>query len=136
MENLKKNPLSLQLNVEDFAPASNDEKKSLVVMRGKVVISSTRTYRTDFRIVQQGCLIHGTGVIVQAPGDGQIHGEIDLRNAEGGQVTGDGGKLIQPLVKQLMAAPVALQGGEHLVIHVFFSDFFPQYIPPSKIIKH
>ena len=27
MENLKKNPLSLQLNVEDFAPASNDEKK-------------------------------------------------------------------------------------------------------------
>ena len=31
MENLKKNPLSLQLNVEDFAPASNDEKKSLVV---------------------------------------------------------------------------------------------------------
>ena len=33
MENLKKNPLSLQLNVEDFAPASNDEKKSLVVMR-------------------------------------------------------------------------------------------------------
>ena len=29
MENLKKNPLSLQLNVEDFAPASNDEKKSL-----------------------------------------------------------------------------------------------------------
>ena len=33
MENLNKNPLSLQLNVEDFAPASNDEKKSLVVMR-------------------------------------------------------------------------------------------------------
>ena len=36
MENLKKNPLSLQLNVEDFAPASNDEKKSLVVMRESV----------------------------------------------------------------------------------------------------
>ena len=36
MENLKKNPLSLQLNVEDFAPASNDEKKSHVVMRESV----------------------------------------------------------------------------------------------------
>ena len=36
MENLKKTPLSLQLNVEDFAPASNDEKKSLVVMRESV----------------------------------------------------------------------------------------------------
>ena len=36
MEKLKKNPLSLQLNVEDFAPASNDEKKSLVVMRESV----------------------------------------------------------------------------------------------------
>ena len=36
MENLKKNLLSLQLNVEDFAPASNDEKKSLVVMRESV----------------------------------------------------------------------------------------------------
>ena len=28
--------MSLQLNVEDFAPASNDEKKSLVVMRESV----------------------------------------------------------------------------------------------------
>ena len=36
MENLKKNPLSLQLNVEDFAPASNEEKKSLVIMRESV----------------------------------------------------------------------------------------------------
>lgn len=32
----KKNPLSLQLNAEDFAPASNDEKESLVVMRESV----------------------------------------------------------------------------------------------------
>ena len=91
-------------------------KLTVGIILSKVVITSTRTYGTDLRIVQQGCLIHGTGVVVQAPGDGQIHGEIDLRNAEGGQVTGDGGKLIQSLVKQLMAAPVALQGGEHLVI--------------------
>ena len=43
MENLKKNPLSLQLNVEDFAPASNDEKKSLVVMRESAVCAKTRS---------------------------------------------------------------------------------------------
>ena len=36
MENLKKNPLSLHLNVDDFAPASNDEKESLVIMRDSV----------------------------------------------------------------------------------------------------
>ena len=38
MENLKKNPFSLQLNVEDLAPASNEEKKSLVIMRESVNI--------------------------------------------------------------------------------------------------
>lgn len=36
MENVKKNPLSLQLNADDFAPASSEEKKSLVVMRESV----------------------------------------------------------------------------------------------------
>ena len=36
MENMKKNPLSLQLNAEDFLPASNEEKQSLVVMRESV----------------------------------------------------------------------------------------------------
>ena len=36
MENLKKNPLSLHLNVDDFMPATNDEKQSLVVMRESV----------------------------------------------------------------------------------------------------
>lgn len=33
---VKKNPLSLQLKTEDFAPASADEKESLVVMRESV----------------------------------------------------------------------------------------------------
>ena len=36
MENIKKNPLSLQLNAEDFLPASNEEKQSLVIMRESV----------------------------------------------------------------------------------------------------
>ena len=36
MENIKKNPLSMQLNAEDFLPASNEEKQSLVIMRESV----------------------------------------------------------------------------------------------------
>jgi len=36
MENVKKTPLSLHLNVEDFVPASNEEKQSLVIMRESV----------------------------------------------------------------------------------------------------
>lgn len=36
MEKIKKNPLSFQLNDEDFLPASNEEKESLVVMRESV----------------------------------------------------------------------------------------------------
>ncbi len=35
-DKIKKNPLSFQLNVDDFIPASNDEKQSLVVMRESV----------------------------------------------------------------------------------------------------
>ena len=33
---MKKNPLSLQLNADDFAPATKDEKQSLVIMRESV----------------------------------------------------------------------------------------------------
>ena len=33
---VKKNPLSLQLNVDDFVPATADEKESLVIMRESV----------------------------------------------------------------------------------------------------
>jgi len=33
---MKKNPLSLHINTDDFAPATSDEKKSLVVMRDSV----------------------------------------------------------------------------------------------------
>ena len=36
MKEIKKNPLSFQLNADDFLPASNEEKQSLVVMRESV----------------------------------------------------------------------------------------------------
>ena len=33
---MKKNPLSFQLNVDDFVPATDEEKQSLVIMRDSV----------------------------------------------------------------------------------------------------
>ena len=33
---MKKNPLSLQLNTDDFLPASEEEKQSLIIMRESV----------------------------------------------------------------------------------------------------
>ena len=36
MKDIKKNPLSFQLKVDDFIPATADEKQSLVIMRESV----------------------------------------------------------------------------------------------------
>ena len=59
MENIKKNPLSLQLNAEDFLPASNEEKQSLVVMReseGRILLtpSSLERKQTKGLIFEEG----------------------------------------------------------------------------------
>ena len=67
-------------------------------------------------MVQQGGLIHRAGVVVQAPGDGQIHGEIFLRNAEGGEIAGDGVQLLQTLVEQLVPPLISGQGIQHLPV--------------------
>ena len=36
MEEIKKNPLSMQVSMEDFMPASGEDKESLVIMRESV----------------------------------------------------------------------------------------------------
>ena len=36
MEEVKKNPLSMQVSMDDFIPASADDKESLVIMRESV----------------------------------------------------------------------------------------------------
>ena len=55
MENIKKNPLSLQLNAEDFLPASNEEKQSLVVMRESVNFwkDGIRRLKKNFRQIRE-----------------------------------------------------------------------------------
>ena len=67
-------------------------------------------------MVQHGGLIDGAGVVVQAAGDGQVHGEVVLRHAEGGQISCHGVQLVQAQVKELVPAPVALQRGQDLVV--------------------
>ena len=49
-------------------------------------------------MVQHGGLIDGAGVVVQAPGDGQVQGKVILGYAEGGQVLGQRILLVQALV--------------------------------------
>ena len=63
-------------------------------------------------MVQHDGLVDGAGVVVQPPGDGEVHGEVVLGDAEGGQVLHHGGQLLQALVEDLVPAPVALQGGQ------------------------
>ena len=67
-------------------------------------------------MVEHQRLVDGAGVIVQPAGDGQIHGEVRLRHAEGGEILHHGPQLVKALVKGGVHAPVALQRGEHLVV--------------------
>ena len=73
-------------------------------------------------MIQHRRLVHGAGVVVQATGDGQVHLEVVLGYAEGGQIAGHGGQLVQALVKQGVTAAVALQGLEDLFIAAVDGD--------------
>ena len=73
-------------------------------------------------MVQEGGLVHGAGVVVQAPGDGQVYGEILLRHAEVRQVLDHGFQLGKPRVKQLVPAHVALQGRQNLGVRAGDGD--------------
>ena len=67
-------------------------------------------------MIQHDGFVDGAGVVVQAPGDGEIHGEVVLGHSEGAQIFHHGPQLLQALVKDLAAAPVGLQGGEHFCV--------------------
>ena len=67
-------------------------------------------------MVQHDGLVNGAGVVVQATGDGQVHSEVVLRHAEGSQVLDHGGQLVQTQVEGLVAATVAFQGGDDLLV--------------------
>ena len=67
-------------------------------------------------MVQQGGLVDGAGVVVQTPGDGQVHGEVLRRDAEGGQVPDHGLQLGEALVEGLIPALIGLQSPQDLLV--------------------
>ena len=67
-------------------------------------------------MIQQGGLVHRAGVVVQPTGDGQVHGEVLLRYAESRQILYHRLQLGKAGVKHLIAAPIALQRRQHLLI--------------------
>ena len=76
----------------------------------QVVIPSPGADRADLRVLGHEGFVHGAGVVVQPPGDGQVHREFLLGHPEGPQVLHHCGQLVQSLVEQLMPSPVRLQG--------------------------
>ena len=57
-------------------------------------------------------LVHRPGVIIQPPGDGEVHGEVFLRDAEGREVFHHSSQLVQPGVKGLVLAAIGSQLGQ------------------------
>ena len=65
-------------------------------------------------MVKQCGLVDRAGIVVQTAGNGQVHGEILLGNAEGGEVGGDGLQFRKAGVENLALTGVALQSGNDL----------------------
>ena len=66
-------------------------------------------------MVQHDGLVDGAGVVIQAPGDGQVHHEVVLGHAEGGHIPDHGGQLVDAGIQQLVVSPVGLQGPHGVV---------------------
>ncbi len=60
-------------------------------------------------MIQQRGLIDRAGVVIQTPGNGEIHGEILRRYAKVRQILHHGVQLAEPLIEHLVSASVALQ---------------------------
>ena len=67
-------------------------------------------------MIQQGGLIDRAGVVIQAPGDGEVHSEVFGGYAEVRQILHHGVQLAEPLVEHLVLAGVAIQGRQDLFV--------------------
>ena len=92
-----------------------------VVLR-QIVIPAAGADGADLRVIQQGGLIDRAGVVVQAPGDGQVHGEVLRRHAEVRQILHHGVQFAEPLIEHLVPARVALQRRQDLCIAALDGD--------------
>ena len=86
-----------------------------VILR-QIVVPSAGAHGADLRVIQQRGLIDRAGVVIQATGNGEIHGEILRRHAKVRQILHHGVQLLEPLVEHLVSARVALQRRQHLCI--------------------
>ena len=82
----------------------------------------------DLRVVGHDGLVDRAGVVVQAPGDGQVHGEVVLGDPEVRQVLHHGLQLVQALVEGLVLPPVALQSRQDLRIVPGDSDELQNFL--------
>ena len=113
---LKKNPFSMQLNAEDFLPASADEKKDLIVMRESTTYWKDAMQRFRKNKVAMAALVVIVIIMIFAfivPSfypyqyDQQVRGSEDLR----------------PL-KYSQSEQVKITAGEKIFPHVFGTDMF------------
>ena len=95
---------------------TNAGQRTVGVVAGQVVVTTTGADGADLRMIQQCGLVNRAGVVIQTAGNGQIHSEIAFRNTEGGEVLGNGLQFIKTLIKQLIFATVAFQCCQHLFV--------------------
>jgi len=82
----------------------------------QVVIPAAGAHGANFGVIQQGGLIDRAGVVIQAPGDGEVHSEVFGGYAEVRQILHHGVQLAEPLVEHLVLAGVAIQGRQDLFV--------------------
>ncbi|CAN3989107.1 RNA chaperone Hfq, partial [Dysosmobacter welbionis] len=66
-------------HIEQPGQADGDARAGKLAVRvilRQIVVPAAGTDGADLGVIQQGGLVDGAGVVVQAPGDGQVHGEI------------------------------------------------------------
>ena len=67
-------------------------------------------------MIQQGSLVDGTCIVIQATGNGQVNGKILFRDTKSSQILSNSGQLLETLVKNLVAAQIAFQSREYFSV--------------------
>ncbi len=98
------------------------------VVARQIVIAAAGADGADLGVIQQGGFVNGAGVVVQAPGNGQIHGKVGFGNAEGGQVGADGLQLGKALIKKIVSVHITFQSGDNVRIGAGDGDELQNFV--------
>ena len=66
----------------------------------QIVIPSAGAHGANLRVIQQRGLIDRAGVVIQATGNGEIHGKVLRRDAESCQIAHHGFQLAESLIER------------------------------------